>query len=63
MDNDDNVLDLAINYALYGCYGEEVTKKRKRAGGKRAARLVVERGDVERNMLRVFLQKKERNVS
>ena len=55
--NDDvPVLDLAINYVLYGCYREEFPKERKRALRERPARLVVERGDV-------FLQKKERKVS
>ena len=56
MDDDDHVLDVAITYALCGCDGEELTKERKRAVRKRAARLVVERRDV-------FLQKKERKVS
>ena len=56
IDDDDHVLDLAINYARYGCYGEGLTKKRKRAVRKRAARLVVEREDV-------FLQKNERKGS
>ena len=56
MDDGDHVLDLAIKYVPHGCYGEELTKDRKRAVQKRAARLVVERGDV-------FVQKKERKVS
>ena len=55
MDDDDHVLDLDINYSLFGCYGEELTKERKRAVQKRAARLVVKRD--------VFLQKKERKVT
>jgi len=52
---EDPILDLAVNYALYGCYGEELTKEKKRAVRKRATKLVVERGEV-------FLKKKERKV-
>ena len=51
MEDNDHILDLAINYALYGCYGEELTKERKRVVRKRAARVVVERD--------LFLLKKE----
>ena len=56
MNDDDHVLDLAVKYALHGRYDEELTKERKRAVRKRAARLVVERGEI-------FLNKKGRKVS
>ena len=32
MNDTDHILDLAINYALFGSYGEELTKERKRTG-------------------------------
>lgn len=38
----DPILDLTIEYALNGCYGDELSKDKKRAVRKRAARLVGE---------------------
>lgn len=55
MEQDDAILDLAIHYALHSCYSEGLSKEKKRAVRKRAARLVVERGEV-------FVQKKDRKV-
>ena len=45
MDSDDIVL-IAVHYALRGTYPEGVSKDKKRAARKRAANLVVERGEV-----------------
>ena len=47
--------NFAVNYVLYGCYGKELTKDKKRAVRKKAAKLVVDRGEV-------YLMKKERKV-
>ena len=47
------MLDLAIDYVRYGCYTQE--RREKRAVRKRAAKLVMEKGEV-------FLQKKEWKV-
>lgn len=57
MEKDDRILDLAIHYALNNNYPEteELTKYQKRAVRKRAATLLVEKGEV-------YLEKKERKV-
>ena len=55
MEKDDQILDLAIHYALNYPETEELTKYQKRAVRKRAATLLVEKGEV-------YLEKKERKV-
>ena len=57
MEKDDRILDLAIHYALNNNYPEteELTKYQKRAVRKRAATLLVEKGEV-------YIEKKERKV-
>ena len=47
MEKDDRILDLAIHYALNNNYPEteELTKYQKRAVRKRAATLLVEKGE------------------
>ena len=57
MDKEDRILDLAIHYALNNNYPvtAELTKDQKRAVRKRAATLLVEKGEV-------YLEKKERKV-
>ena len=52
---DDPILDCAIHYALHGCYLQDLGKDKKRAVRKRAANLVVDRGEV-------FVKKKDRKV-
>ena len=49
----DPILDLAVNYALYGCYREELTKEKKKPVRKRATKLE------ERE---IFLKKKKWKV-
>ena len=54
-ENEDPILELAIEYALHGSYPSGLSKERKRAVRKRAAALVVQRGEV-------FLRRKKRLV-
>ena len=51
----DPILDLAIEYAIKRTYPEGLSKERKRAVRKRAAKLVVDKGEV-------FLKRKGRLV-
>ena len=53
--SDDPILELAINYALSRNYQPGLTKERKRAVRKRAATLVVDKGEV-------YLKRKGRQV-
>ena len=54
---DDRILDLAIHYVLNNSYPatEDLAKYQKRAVRKRAATLLVEKGEI-------YLEKKERKV-
>ena len=56
MEEADPILDLAVEYVLHGRYAQDLTKEKKRAVRKRAAKLVIERGEV-------FLQKKNQKAS
>ena len=42
----DDILDLAIEYAVRGCYKDGLSKDKKRAVRKRAKNLIVEKGEV-----------------
>ena len=55
-DQDDPILDFAVDYVTSGMYPSGLSKEKKRAVRKRAANLVVEDGEI-------FLQRKNRKVS
>ena len=55
-EKDDPILDLAIEYVVNSAYPTGISKEKKRAVRKRAAKLLVEDGDV-------FLRKKNRKVT
>ena len=50
---EDAILDLTTDYVQYECYSQELTKEKKRVVQKRAAKLVMERGEV-------FLKKEQK---
>ena len=52
----DVLLDLAINYAMKGSYGDGLSKDKKRAVRKKAKTLVIEKGEV-------YTMRKKGNVS
>ena len=53
---DDPILDLAIEYVVNSAYPTGISKEKKKAMRKRAAKLLVEDGDA-------FLRKKNRKVT
>ena len=56
MEQEDPILDLAVDYVRNGFYPDNITKDKKRAVRKTALKLVVEQGEV-------FLLKKDKKDS